>query len=95
MVENPYLDKVRRAVDGRLGRPADEVQALALVAIAVELQAIRIRLEGDASAAAEPAQPVSQPRPAEQPPSVEQPPPLEPPVRRTVFTGASDGIVIG
>jgi hypothetical protein len=46
-MENPYLEKVTRAVDERVGRPSDELQALALVAIAIELQAIRRHLEGD------------------------------------------------
>ena len=52
-MENPYLEKVTRAIDERVGRPADELQALALVAIAIELQAIRRHLEGDAPAAVE------------------------------------------
>jgi len=47
-MENPYLEKVTRAIDERVGRPADELQALALVAIAIELQAIRLHLERDA-----------------------------------------------
>jgi hypothetical protein len=47
-MQNPYLEKVTRAIDERVGRPADELQALALVAIALELQAIRLHLEGDA-----------------------------------------------
>jgi hypothetical protein len=46
-MDNPYLEKVTRAVDERVGRPVDELQALALVAIAIELQAIRRHLEGD------------------------------------------------
>ena len=50
-MENPYLEKVTRAIDERVGRPADELQALALVAIAVELQAIRLHLDGDTPAA--------------------------------------------
>jgi hypothetical protein len=54
MMENPYLDKVTRAIDERVGRPADELQALALVAIAIELQAIRQHLEGDAPSPVEP-----------------------------------------
>jgi hypothetical protein len=43
-MDNPYLDKARRAVDERIERPPEEIQALALVAIAVELQAIRQQL---------------------------------------------------
>jgi len=46
-MDNPYLEKVTRAVDERVGRPTDEMQALALVAIAIELQAIRRHLEGE------------------------------------------------
>ena len=46
-MENPYLEKVTRAIDERVDRPADELQALALVAIAIELQAIRLHLERD------------------------------------------------
>ena len=41
---NPYLDKAKRAVDDRIDRTPDETQALALIAIAVELQAIRRHL---------------------------------------------------
>jgi hypothetical protein len=52
-MENPYLEKVRRAIDERVDRPAVELQALALVAIAIELQAIRLHLEGDAPAPVE------------------------------------------
>ena len=44
-MENPYLEKARRAIDDRIERPAEEIQALALLAIAVELQAIRFRLD--------------------------------------------------
>ena len=43
-MENPYLEKARRAIDDRIERPAEEIQALALLAIAVELRAIRFRL---------------------------------------------------
>jgi hypothetical protein len=53
-MDNPYLEKVTRAVDERVGRPSDELQALALVAIAIELQAIRRHLEGETSPPAEP-----------------------------------------
>jgi hypothetical protein len=56
-MDNPYLEKVTRAVDERVGRPVDELQALALVAIAIELQAIRRHLEGDVPPPAEPMPP--------------------------------------
>jgi hypothetical protein len=53
-MENPYLEKVQRAVDERLNRPPDELQALALIAIATELQAIRLHLARAASPTTEP-----------------------------------------
>jgi hypothetical protein len=53
-MQNPYLDKVRRAVDERTCMPTDELQALALVAIALELQGIRLHLDGDTPSPAEP-----------------------------------------
>jgi hypothetical protein len=44
-MENPYLEKATRAVDERLDKSTDELQALALIAIATELRAIRLHLE--------------------------------------------------
>ena len=56
-MDNPYLEKVRRSIDERLGRPIDELQVVALLAIATELQAIRRNLEGA------PVQPAREPAP--------------------------------
>jgi len=56
-MENPYLEKAQRAVDERLNRPPDELQALALLAIATELQAIRLHLAGGAPPTTEPSPP--------------------------------------
>ena len=52
-MNNPYLEKAKRAIDDRVGRPSDELQALALVAIAFELEAIRLQLQGGAPMAEE------------------------------------------
>ena len=85
-MENPYLEKVTRAVDERLDKSTDELNVLALIAIATELRAIRLHLAGDAPPAAAPApMPAPAPVPASTPAIAVS----------AVLDAPSDGIVIG